>query len=235
MDLLDRFKEFVIQYKINLIIGGILLFLILISNFSIYILLKDSKEDSKVEVVSVIEEDEEEVIEKEFYKFDIKGAVNKPGVYKLEKGNRVIDAINIAGGLKANADTSVNNLSKYITDEMVIVIYTIDEVDKFSEIRELEEVENNKCLNYNEVITNDSCIEEEFNNNEIDREIDTKISLNTASIDLLITLPGIGEAKAKDIISYREEHGEFKTIEDIMNISGIGESLFEKIKDYITV
>ena len=66
-------------------------------------------------------------------------------------------------------------------------------------------------------------------------ELDKKISINEADLDLMITLPGIGEEKAKTIIAYRNEHGPFEKIEDIMNVSGIGEKLFEKIKDYITV
>lgn len=70
---------------------------------------------------------------------------------------------------------------------------------------------------------------------EIQAEEDGKVNLNTASKEELMTLPGVGEAKANSIIQYREEQGKFQTIEDVMQISGIKEGLFEKIKDYITV
>ena len=103
-----------------------------------------------------------------------------------------------------------------------------------------EEQKNNEnlCINYNGVVNNDSCtniFDEKDNNENSNLEVDTKISLNTASLELLMTLPGIGESKAESIINYREKEGSFEKIEDIMNISGIGESTFEKIKDYITV
>ena len=83
---------------------------------------------------------------------------------------------------------------------------------------------------------NDACISQNKSTNkkEDNNEI-TIVSINTASLEQLKTLPGIGESKANDIIKYREKEGNFKTIEDIKNVSGIGDSLFEKIKDYITV
>ena len=177
------------------------------------------------------EEKEEEMVLKEYYSFDIKGAVNNPGVYTLEKGKRIIDAINTAGGLKENANTSVNNLSKKINDEMVIVIYTNEEVLNFTKVQEKEQQDNKEFIKYNLEIKNDSCIEEDT----IASEVDIKISINTANIELLMTIPGIGESKAKSIIEYREAKGLFTDVTDIMNVSGIGEALFEKIKDYITV
>jgi len=233
MEFLDKVKDFINYNKINLIGGLILLLIILFSNFGIYMVVNDKVSNIKV-VQENVSSKEAKVIseEKEYYKIDIKGSVNNPGVYSLEKGSRVIDAIKIAGGLKENADTSVNNLSKYIKDEMVIIIYDKNEVASFSKVEEKEMLENKECVQYNEVITNNSCI---TNGDVIASEVDTKISINTASVDLLMTLPGIGESKAKSIIAFREEKGLFTTIEDIMNVSGIGESVFEKIKDYITV
>ena len=233
MEFLDKIKEFVNYYKINLIGGAILLFIVLGSNFVMYTIVESKVSNIKIDNVVSEQEQKKEVEETlEYYSFDIKGAINSPGVYTLEKGKRIIDAINIAGGLKDNADTSVNNLSKYITDEMVIVIYTFDEVKKFNVIEETEHVNQKECIEYNEAITNDSCIEE---SDIVASEVDVKISINTASIELLMTLPGIGESKAKNIIEYREEKGPFIKITDIMNVTGIGESIFEKIKDYITI
>lgn len=235
--ILDKVKDFIYEHKINIALWGVLLLIIILSNAGIYYCL--AEEIKNIDVSSKVEVDTEKTVkdsnnEIKYYKFDIKGAVANPGVYKIEESARIIDAINMAGGLLENADTSVNNLSKFIKDEMVIIIYTKDEVLNFSEVIEKEIKENDTCKKNNDVILNDSCInndQEKESNNDIDK----KISINTADLDLMITLPGIGEEKAKTIIAYRNEHGLFEKIEDIMNVSGIGEKLFEKLKDYITV
>ena len=171
-------------------------------------------------------------------KINIKGAVKNPGVYSFEDGERVIDAINKSGGLLENADTSVINLSKNLFDEMVIVIYTSDEVNDMKQ--------NNILIQYVEKececpkLTNDACLESE-NINHKDNNLNNisnsfnKISINTATSEQLQTLPGIGTSKAEAIINYRTEFGNFTNIEDIKNVSGIGDSLFEKIKDNITI
>ena len=235
MDFFNKLKEFINYYKINLIGGGLLIILVVVSNVIIYTTFNNKL--SNVEVnksKNVLEQKEEHVKEMEsieYYSFDIKGAVINPGVYTLEKGKRIIDAINIAGGLIENADTSVNNLSKKISDEMVIVIYTKEDVMNFSKVQEKEEQIKKECVDYNTEINNNGCIEEDI----IASEVDTKISINTADVKLLMTVPGIGESKAKSIIEYRKVNGEFKDILEIKNVSGIGDALFEKIKDYITV
>lgn len=171
---------------------------------------------------------------------DIKGAVNAPGVYELEEGKRIIDVINLAGGLSDNANTINLNLSKKLTDEMYVVVYTKNEIAEYKK--------NNG--NTNEIIcasnecvcpdtNNDACISQggsknSTSNNASDR-IDGKVSINTAGLDELMKLSGIGESKANAIISYRQENGSFKTIEEIKNVSGIGDAVFEKIKDDITI
>lgn len=242
MDLYNKVKDFVFVYKVNLFIGGILVILIILSNLGIYYLVNakinniERKVGETTENSEVQEEPREVILEN--YKVDIKGAVKNPGVYELKIGTRIIDVIKRAGGLNSNADTSINNLSKYIEDEMVIIIYTKEEVNNFDKILEEQKNNENLCINYNEVVNNDSCtniFDEKDNNENSNLEVDTKVSLNTASLELLMTLPGIGESKAESIINYREKEGSFEKIEDIMNISGIGESTFEKIKDYITV
>lgn len=247
MDFLDKTKDFVNLYKVNLVMVGGLLLLIFFGNFTVYYLLANNiKESNNYELDTSVyiekeDEDKEETIEEIFYKVDIKGAVNNPGVYELKSSSRVIEVINLAGGLNEFADTSVTNLSKFITDEMVIVIYTKDEVSSFNEVIKEEEKEEKECIIYNEIIQNDSCKDNIANDNSNDSvndeqlAIDTKVSINTADITLLMTLPGIGESKAKSIIEYREKEGKFNSIEDITNVSGIGEKLFEEIKDYITV
>lgn len=239
MDLFEKVRDFILNYKVNLILWITMLLVIILSNCIVYFVVFNKVEDINViDNITTNTVPKEEVKEEDpkVYKIDIKGAIKNPGVYQLNEGSRVIDAVKIAGGVTEFADTSVNNLSKHITDEMVIVIYTADEVSKFKEIKAKEELEDKACQQYNEVINNNSCIDSSSNTDDNpNMEIDTKISINTASIDLLMTLPGIGEAKAKNIISYREKEGKFQKIEDIMNISGIGESVFEKIKDYITI
>ena len=123
---------------------------------------------------------------------------------------------------------------------MVIVIYTKEEVDNFKEEKQEEIKKEEQCIIYNEVITNDSCKDNETDdekveiNNKNEIELDIKISISTADLELLMTLPGIGESKAKSIIEYREKTP-FTSIEDVMNVSGIGEKAFEQIKDYITL
>ena len=142
------------------------------------------------------------------YKVDIKGEVINPGVYEVNNSDRIIDVINKAGGLCENADTSKTNLSKRIKDEMVIIIYSNEEEKNAKYETQLS----------SDIVTNDNSL----------------ISINDAPIDVLKTLPGIGESKARSIIEYREQN-RFEVKEDIKNVTGIGESLFEKIKDYITV
>lgn len=169
--------------------------------------------------------------EKIKYMVDIKGEVISPGIYELENNSRVIDVIKLAGGLTENADTTVINLSKRIEDEMVIIIYSKWQVENWEETQEQEKYLQEQCISPKEGQTkNDACIDntEEFSTTS------SVININTATKEELMTLTGIGEAKAEAIISYREKIP-FTKIEDIKNVSGIGDSVYEDIKDYITV
>lgn len=190
---------------------------------------KPKEEKEKSILISKNEEKEETLSQEEaLLKVDVKGEVNAPGIYSLPSSSRVIDVIEKAGGLTTNANTSVINLSKKISDEMVIIIYSNDQVKDFAKTKEEEQKIQNSCIQVDEnSLKNDACITENTN-------ISTKVSINNASIEELQSLPGVGESKANDIIAYREQNGPFTTIEDIKNVSGIGESLFAKIKDHIT-
>lgn len=210
--------------KINLkiiITGGVLTALFLIYMFFFY----DSNEVIEDNIIQTPIIETKTVVEEKVF-VEIKGAVASPGVYEVDSNSRIIDVVNAAGGLTENANTRYINLSKKVKDEMDIIIYTNEEIDAAKEsnivIIEKEcvcpEVKNDACIESNTTNTNQNGL----------------ISINTASLDELLTLPGIGEAKAKSIILYREEN-EFNTIEDIMNVKGIGQALFDTIKEYITI
>ncbi len=172
---------------------------------------------------------------------DIKGEVKKPGVYYLDKGKRVIDVVNKAGGFTIDADSSANNLSKKIFDEMVIVIYSKDEIRDFVHTKENEAIVEERCIS--DIVSNNSCytvskdsktndkITSSKNNSSSEKKL---VSINDATLEELMTLSGIGESKAKAIIEYRSKK-KFNTIEELKEVSGIGDSLFEKIKGNITV
>lgn len=164
------------------------------------------------------------------YKVDIKGAVKKPGVYDVDSNSRVIDVINIAGGLKSNANTNYVNLSAKITDEMVIWIYTTGEISKLKMEQSSSEhmIKTCNCP----VVDNTTCLNSNSNKSNTTNNM---VNINTASVEELSKLNGIGESKAKNIIDYRNRNGKFNKIEDIMNVTGIGEAAYNKIKENITV
>lgn len=247
---MDKIKYFINKYKFYIIIIIISLLIILFCLSETYL---NNKSTKKEEEIVMVENKEKNIIEKkedkekiENYKVDIKGEVKKPGVYELIKDSRVIDVINMAGGLTKEASTEYLNLSKKITDEMVIIIYSKDEIKKYKkEDKEVIYIEYEcECIDN----INDACINESDTVNTIKKEESSKIessskeennknsekiSINEASKEELMTLTGIGEGKAVKIIEYREENGEFEKIEDLMNVSGIGESIYKKIKDFI--
>ena len=183
--------------------------------------------ENEIDKEEELEETNEKIVK---YNVDIKGAVNKPGVYTVDKNTNVNGVIKLAGGLAKNADTSLINLAKKVTDEMVIIIYTKEEVENSNIVKTVIKIVEKECICPN--IENDSCI-----NNEIDDTITNNnklININTATKEELESITGLGESKANNIIKYREEFGNFNSIEDIKNVTGIGEALYEKIKIYIT-
>lgn len=220
------------RYRKQIIIGIIIFLVLGITTFMItYNYLTNKKEKSKEVTIEKKEPiKKEEVVKENYFQVDIKGEIISPGIYKLKESSRVIDVINAAGGLTENANTSVINLSKKIIDEMVIIIYSNAQVEEFSKTKEIENqvIENCNQIDENS-LKNDACI---GNNNSLNQT--NKISISNASLEELMTIPGIGESKAKSIIDYRNINGPFNTIEDITNVSGIGENVFAEIKEYIT-
>ena len=223
MEEIDNIFEFLKKNKL-IIIAYILILFLLAGLIYIYFNPKEIKEENHVEI---LDSNKEEQKENTFF-VDIKGAVNAPGTYEVLEGKRIKDVIELAGGLAENANTSVNNLSLKVTDEMSIIIYTNEEVENFTKTKEEEIKKIEECNN--SVIRNDSCIikeNTETSNNSL-------VSINKATKEELMTIPGIGEKRANDIISYREENGPFEVKEDIMKVTGIKESLYDQIESYIT-
>ena len=222
--------------QIILVCLGLVLLLV-IGSFFIY---KNYTAENKEEKNIVLntkkdtKKDEEEE-EEDYYQVDIKGEVINPGIYTVKEGSRVIDVIRLAGDLTEVADTSVLNLSKKVKDEMVIIVYSYDEVVNFTATKEKEEIEQEACLSQNG-IQNDACIKDSTDDTSSSSVvISGKISLNTATLDELMMLPGIGESKAEEIIKYREEVGAFQSIEELKEVNGIGDAIFDQIKESITI
>ncbi len=214
MEFLNNYKKYFILIGCFIILGVFL-----------YLYLDDEKEENynKEVLIADITTTTEKVITNKIF-VDIKGAVNKPGVYEFQYGDKVIDAIKKAEGLTKNAVTSNINLSKKLVNEMVIYVFNKKEITTM--------VTTNKIACNCETIEVNNCIDK---NNISDNNSNNKININTATLDELLTLKGIGQSKAEAIIKYREENGNFNTIEDIQKVSGLGGTIYSKIKDYITV
>lgn len=198
----------------------------------------------------VLNNEIKEDVKSSFY-VDIKGAVKKPGVYIFNEENIVADVLTAAGGLIKNATTSNINLSKKLKPEMVIYIFTKNElktkvvekviVNNIPECK-CEIIEVNNCiekpveiLKDQPIILSENTLTEDKQSTTVTEEISNIININTATLTQLQELPGIGESKAKAIIQYRETKGLFITIEDIKNVSGIGDLTYNNLKDKIKV
>ena len=216
--------EKLLKYKNYFIVLIIVLGLIIFNIYTLTLINEESEKQSPIILTNSKKKASK-------IKVDIKGEINAAGVYELESGARVNDLINKAGGITKNADTSIINLSKKLEDEMVVIIYSKNEVALLKE-------QGQKSITETCPKINDACPEKELEtlteNNSKAEKTNGKISINNATEDELETLNGIGTSKAKAIIEYRNENGEFQKIEDIKNVKGIGDSAFEKIKDQIT-
>lgn len=161
---------------------------------------------------------------------DIKGYVYKPGYYELDEGSKVIDAIKLAGGLLEQADVSLINLSKDLKNEMVIIVYSKEEVAEMESGSKLIKYIEKECVC--PILDNNACIDNDYKN--LNENLTVKVSLNNATLEELMTLKGIGKSKAEAIIEYRKNN-KFSSIEEITNVKGIGKTIFEKIKDQLTI
>jgi len=181
-------------------------------------------EEEKVEE----EQESEEKIEKT-WRIDIKGSIQNPGVYQVHENTRIHEVIDMAGGLTKSATTVNINLSKKVSDEMVIYIYSQSEWEEKTKCT----VSNTYSGEISKEITDKQSIIE--NTEILEDQEKGKISLNHATKEELMTLDGIGSAKADSIILYRTQNHGFQTIEELKKVSGIGENLYESIKEYITI
>lgn len=147
---------------------------------------------------------------------EIKGEVKRPDVYEIDKGSRINDLIEKAGGITEEADLSNINRALYLKDGECVVIKNLNHKEK-------EDVEE----------LNKGVIEKSVDLNEDEKE--DIVDINKASKEELMNLKGIGESKAEDIIEYREKIGYFKKIEELKEVKGIGEKTFDNIKDKISI
>ncbi len=207
MAFFDEWKEKWESWSLTVkgaVIGGVLLLLVGIGGLF-------SKKEEAVEEVTVVEttvltEKTEVSTSQETIIFvDIKGAVKNPGVYQMKSGDRVKDALEAAGGLTGEADSQKVNLAQRVEDQMVIVVPKVGE-----EVTEIPAGVTGK---------------------EASKE--GKVNINTATVEELKTLKGVGEKKAEAIIEYRKKNGSFKTKEDLMKVRGIGKKLFESFQERI--
>ncbi len=246
------------KYYLHFIVG--FLGILMLGIYGLYAYEKFGQKEKTVNNAPVLamasdeEQETEEQAEKTMH-VEIKGQVVNPGVYAVTTNNIINDVIEMAGGLTENAYTRNINLSKRVSDEMVIIIYSSYEYSTLNKPDivyvekpcKCESVDITSCIDTgssvieegpSSVVTNGNSSGNSSTNKEDISSSDTTselININTASQSELEILSGIGEAKASAIIKYREENGNFKTIQDIVNVSGISQALFDKIKDYITV
>lgn len=194
--------------KTKLIIIATIIVVIITIGLYIY---KQSKEDTFEENENINFEDENSIYENSIEEFEnitihITGEVKYPGVVVLQNGARIVDAIEAAGGETEEADLNKLNLAYILNDGEKIY------------------VPNKNDMNSEEILENQQGDDKQ-----------SSININTATVEELTELPGIGEATANKIIEYRKQNGKFETIEELKNVVGIGNSKFENIKDKIKV
>ncbi|MFI3260520.1 MAG: helix-hairpin-helix domain-containing protein [bacterium] len=247
---MEEIKEFIFKNKISIAIISVLLILLIIVSVILFNNYNNFSQDcisSEIleQELSLVEnnlpiEDEEDLTE--YIYIDVKGSIKNPGVYEIEKGSIVNDAITLAGGTTSGAIVDNINLSKLLTNEMVIYVFNKSEytsnntciVESLTDSGALNSsVKTEDVYVKNELVTEDSNDEEDKTEEKEDEDI--TVNINTATKEQLMTLPGIGETKAISIIAHRDENGDFDSIEDIVNVSGIGDSTLDAIKEFITI
>ena len=243
---MDNMIFYLKKYTKEIAFGVLISICLALSCYSIF------RKEDKVETIentnlmaNVAEEEKEEEPESLIFHVDIKGAVNSPGVYEVKEGSIISDVITLAGGFTKDAVEDTINLSKKVSDEMVIYIYTEKEKVKSpantgtyttTSTCNTSSYNIEDCVQKKEsIITTSDTANSNSELSDTAEDVNELININTASKSELTALNGIGDVKAQAIIDYRNTNGNFKSIEDILNVSGIGDAVFAKIKDYITV
>lgn len=171
---------------------------------------------SETAITTASEQDTLKSDSQEKWFVDIKGAIKFPGMYPVETDMRIFDVIELAGGLLEEADRNQVNLAEHVGDQMVIYIPKVGE-------------------NLAEVMLPTDTSTSYYDSGHAQTENETLVNLNTATVQELQTLSGIGEKKAEAIITYREANGSFQTIDDLKKVKGIGEKTFDSLKESITI
>ena len=205
-----KFQKFNQSLRYSIMSG-----LVLILVISVFFLYTTNKEEDVLWEIAPSTSDEEIAVEVSESTMptteilvDIKGAIQQPGVYHLPSDARLHELILVAGGFTKEAEERQLNLAEKLSDQQMIYVPSKEEVDFSVELPQLNQEGNAET---------------------------GLINLNTATLLQLQELPGIGPAKAQAIITYREENGLFKTVEDLLNISGFGEKTLEKLRAMITL
>lgn len=208
-----RGREIFEQHKWPLFIGIMILIVFLFVNNNQSQTIDLSHQIEEITQANFVDDSTEEIsttIENQQIIVEIKGAISKPGIYEMATDDRLFDLIQKAGGLLTDANTTSINQAQKLQDQMSIyVAFQGEEVTTASQINGMS-----------------------MNDQVMDNEL---ININTADQTSLVELPGIGPGKAQMILEYREAHGNFKDISELMNVDGIGQKTFDKLKDRITV
>ena len=208
-----RGREIFEQIKWPLFFGIMILIVFLFVNNNQSQTIDLSHQLEEITQANFVDDSTEEIsttIENQQIIVEIKGAISKPGIYEMATDERLFDLIQKAGGLLTDANTTSINQAQKLQDQMSIyVAFQGEEVTTASQINGMS-----------------------MNDQVMDNEL---ININTADQTSLEELPGIGPGKAQMILEYREAHGNFKDISELMNVDGIGQKTFDKLKDRITL
>lgn len=172
--------------------------------------IEEDRATAEITTEAIVAESTQEVSTTVILYVDVKGAVNHPGVYQVSPNSRIQDAIHLAGGLTNEADQKQINFAQKLEDQMVVNVPKIGE----------EKVQETTTTNVKGTSGNQGAK-------------DSKVNINTATVEQLMTLKGVGQKKAEAIIEYRKKNGSFKSKEELMKVRGIGKKMFETFQERV--
>lgn len=172
--------------------------------------IEEDRATAEITTEAIVAESTQEVSTTVILYVDVKGAVNHPGVYQVSPNSRIQDAIQLAGGLTNEADQKQINFAQKLEDQMVVNVPKIGE----------EKVQETTTTNVKGTSGNQGAK-------------DSKVNINTATVEQLMTLKGVGQKKAEAIIEYRKKNGSFKSKEELMKVRGIGKKMFETFQERV--